>query len=158
VSLTYEPITAAHGPLLFEWMREPRLYTYTDEPPPASEEALTARFARWAANAPEDEVWLNWLVRADGEPVGHLQSTVYPGERRALIAYVVFAPFQGRGIAREAVGWLLERLGERGVEIAEAVIDERNEASLRVVGGHGFRHAETRDGDASYVKELRRRG
>ncbi|MDX2290707.1 MULTISPECIES: GNAT family N-acetyltransferase, partial [Streptomyces] len=81
---------------------------------PAGLEGLRARYARWAAGAPEPGTsWCNWVVREreGGRLVGTVQATVAGGV--AEVAWVVGTAWQGRGYASEAaralVGWLRPR-------------------------------------------------
>src|SRR5690349_19645750 len=107
--LTFEPLAPHHAAELVGALRDPAMYTYIPDEPPASVEALAARYRRWQIAAPDGERWRNWLMRAaeDGSPVGTLQATVLVAERRAVIAYIVFPPVWRRGFGRAGVAWML---------------------------------------------------
>ncbi len=143
--LRVEALTPAHAAVLYPVLDDPALYTYIDEDPPASLEALTRRYAHLARGGRGDEVWRNWVVflRASDAPVGTLQATITV-DRRALVAYAVVPRCWRRGLGAEAVGWMLDELRDRdGVVRAEALIDTRNVASMALVERVGFRRVET---------------
>jgi [ribosomal protein S5]-alanine N-acetyltransferase len=140
--LALAPLRAEHAALLFESLQDPRLYTYIPDDPPDSLQALEARYQRWERRASPDghEVWLNWAAqsRATGEWVGTFQATIME-DREALLAYMIFTPFQRQGFAREGCLRVIEHLVEGyGVEVA-AEIDTRNAASIALVESLGFR-------------------
>ncbi|WP_394821662.1 GNAT family N-acetyltransferase [Pendulispora albinea] len=141
-----EPLAPAHAPRLFAGLGDVRLYTYIPEDPPASLAALTARYEHLAAGSrKQDEIWRNWVMFAasNGEPLGTLQATVF-ADGRALIAYMLLAPYWGHGYATEGVQWMLHRIArEDHVVRAEAYIDTRNQPSLRLVKRLGFQHRTT---------------
>jgi RimJ/RimL family protein N-acetyltransferase len=140
--LFLEPILPAHAPVLHERLQEERLYRFIPQDPPDSLEALTDRYAFLAARRSPDgrEAWLNWAVRerASGDYAGTLEATVF-GDGRAIIAYMVFVPFQRRGIAAEACERLLAHLFEDyRVNTVAAELDTRNAASQALVESLGF--------------------
>src|SRR6185436_3667281 len=104
--LDLEPLVVAHARELFEPLRDPGLYRFLEEDPPASLAALETRYRVLERRGPpdgRDEVWLNWACRerASGVVAGLTQATLVPGAP-AMIAYVFTAAGQGRGLAREA--------------------------------------------------------
>ena len=140
--LLLEPILPAHASKLYERMQDERLYRFIPQDPPATLEALTDRYDFLSARRSPDgrEAWLNWAVRerGSGDYAGTLETTVY-GDATALIAYMVFVPFQQRGIAAEACGRLLEHLfGDYRLDRVAAEIDTRNAASIALVESLGF--------------------
>ena len=140
--LVLEPILAAHAPVLFERMQEAGLYRFIPQDPPVTPQALEDRYDFLSARRSPDgrEAWLNWAVRerGSGDHAGTLEATVYD-EGTAMIAYMVFVPYQRRGIAAEACGRLLEHLfGDYGVGTIAAEIDTRNAASIALVESLGF--------------------
>ena len=76
------------------------------------------------------------------------QATVM-GDGTALIAYMIFTPFQRRGLAREGCAAVLAELASAwGVRTAVAEIDTRNAASVALVESLGFaRVATVREAD-----------
>lgn len=138
-----ERLTADHAPLLFDLLREPALYRFIPDHPPASVAALEERFRRLSRGAPpgRGEIWLNWILReiTGGHPIGTLQATVIPAQRRASVAYLVRADRWRQGLGREACAWLLDHLAAAGaVSLLEARIDVRNLASQRLIESLGF--------------------
>jgi [ribosomal protein S5]-alanine N-acetyltransferase len=140
--LLLEPILPTHASNLYERMQDERLYRFIPQDPPASLEALTDRYDFLSARRSPDgrEAWLNWAVRerASGDYAGTLETTVF-GDSTAIIAYMVFVPFQQRGIATEACGRLLEHLfDDYRLGRVAAEVDTRNVASIALVESLGF--------------------
>lgn len=77
------------------------------------------------------------------------------GDASAEIGYVIASAFQGCGYAGEAVGALLAE-ARTGLSVARftAVVDTRNDASLRLLGKLGFAAVgdPTPEGDAMLVQ------
>jgi L-amino acid N-acyltransferase YncA len=81
------------------------------------------------------------------EQLGYVQATVPVGGREATIAYVLFVEAQGRGVAREAVGAMLEHLrAAYGVRSARATVDTRNARSMGLLEALGFTRVAVRVG------------
>ena len=146
--LVLEPLTAAHAEALFEPLSDPRLYAFIAEDPPASLEALRARYRRLERRASPDgaEAWLNWAVlsRDDGRALGYVQAGVAAGV--ATIAYMLAPPAQGRGYAREAVAAAIDHLAAGGVARFRACVDTRNARSIALLAALGFTRAALRPG------------
>ncbi|MDY7100513.1 MAG: GNAT family N-acetyltransferase [Actinomycetota bacterium] len=141
-----EPLVPAHAELLYEPLRDDRLYRYIDERPPSSLDALRQRYAFLATETlpDRDETWRNWLARRrdNGDAVGTVQATIRDGDSPASIAYVFLHRAWGRGYASEAVRMMLRELAEvHGVATAQAEIDPGNERSIRLVRRLGFERA-----------------
>lgn len=139
--LFLEPILPAHAPVLHERMQEEGLYRFIPQDPP-SLEALTDRYDFLSARRSPDgrEAYLNWAVRerGSGDYAGTLEATVHD-DGTATIAYMVFVPYQRRGVAAEACGRLLEHLfGDYGLGMVGAEIDTRNVASISLVESLSF--------------------
>ena len=140
--LVLEPLRAAHAAALFAPLSDPSLYRFIPQDPPASIEALAARYARLEARSSPDgtQAWLNWAARRAGGGgfVGLVEATVHP-ERRADLAWFVFAAHQRRGYAREACARVVEHLAAaHGVALVAATVDARNEASLALAASLGL--------------------
>lgn len=146
-SLRLEPLLADHAERLFPEVRDPRLYPYIPQDPPASVERLADRFRRLEPRRSPDggELWLNWAVRrrSDGAYVGMMEATVTE-DRTAEIAYFVFTPYQRRGYARESCERVVRTLFE-DYEASKVVatMDTRNAASVALVESLGFRRGST---------------
>lgn len=145
--LIIEPLRAAHAPLLFPLLADPRLYLYAPDTARASVGALIERFEALERGPPEgeNEVWLNWVLlrRDSGAPVGTLQATVTPGSR-AWIGYSLSPAAWGNGFATEAAAWLVAELPRR-YTLSEilASVDVRNLKSIAVLERLGFVHTGT---------------
>jgi ribosomal-protein-alanine N-acetyltransferase len=142
VRLRIEPLCAAHAPLLFPVLADPRIYTFVPEAAHPSVASLTQRYGRLEAGAPAEsnEVWLNWaLQRIDTLAyIGTLQATVTLG-LNAHIGYVLAPPAWGQGFATEACTWLVAELRKRfAVDDILATVDVRNARSIRVLERLGF--------------------
>jgi RimJ/RimL family protein N-acetyltransferase len=148
--LKLEPLLPGHAAQLYPYLRDATLYTYLPEEPPASLEALAARYLRLAARRSPDgtEVWLNWAARLQGadDHVGTFQATVR-ADATALIAYMIFTPHQRRGYAATGCTAVLDCLAQAwGVRTVAAEIDTRNAASIALVEALGFTRVGLRAG------------
>jgi [ribosomal protein S5]-alanine N-acetyltransferase len=136
-----EPLRASHAAEMFEALSNPAHYTYIPQNPPASLEVLRQRFERLEGRRSPNgnELWLNWAIRVPtGEAAGIVQASGYQ-DGRASIAYELFAPFQGRGIASEAVRAVLVDLRDRArLTRATALVDTRNAKSIALLERLGF--------------------
>lgn len=140
--LEIEPLLPAHAVRLYECLQDKRLYEYIPQDPPASPQAMEDRYLSLSSRRSPDnrEAWLNWAMRGrrSGEYVGVLEATVHE-DLTAAVAYMVFVPFQRRGLAAEACMRLLAHLFEDyQVNVAAAEIDTRNVASIALVRSLGF--------------------
>jgi [ribosomal protein S5]-alanine N-acetyltransferase len=156
--LALEPVRSEHAALLFTALQDPRLYTYIPDDPPASLEALKDRYRRWERRSSADgrEVWLNWAarLRANDEWVGTFQATIMEAQR-ALLAYMIFPPYQRQGFAREGCQRVIEHLADRyGAEVVAAEIDTRNTRSIALVESLGFRLVATTHGADTFKGAL----
>jgi RimJ/RimL family protein N-acetyltransferase len=153
--LDLEPLVPAHARELYGDLRDPALYRFIEEEPPASLAALEARYRVLERRRPpdgRDEVWLNWACRerASGMLAGLVQATVVPAAP-ALLAYVFAARGQGRGLAREAcrqvVRALFDDFAQRSIE---ATVDADNARSIALLEALGFARVASSD-----TRELR---
>ncbi|MER5436957.1 GNAT family N-acetyltransferase [Streptomyces sp. NPDC002790] len=133
------PLRVEHAEEMAEVLSDPALHAFIGGVPDTVEE-LRARYWRMLAGSPDPAVtWLNWVVQLRGEErlVGTVQATV--GGGAAEIAWVVGAPWQGRGIATEAARGLVGWLGERGVGALVAHIHPEHHASAAVATACGLK-------------------
>lgn len=141
--LLLEPQTATHAAAMFQVLSDPAIYLYENQPP-ASLEALRARFARLESRQSADgsQQWLNWVIRLpDGALAGYVQATVYP-DRRAAIAYELASAYWGRSLARTATEAMLgELVASYGVDFFSAVLKRENLRSMQLLKRLGFRLA-----------------
>jgi RimJ/RimL family protein N-acetyltransferase len=83
--------------------------------------------------------WLQIALEHDGALAGDVAVGLGVDGRIATIGYTLAPEAQGRGLASEAVGAVVERLfGHVGVHRVEASLDPRNLASARLVESLGF--------------------
>lgn len=151
--LVLEPIRPHHARTLFPLVSDVRLFTYVDQDPPTSEQALEMRYRGWSTGLSPDgsERWLNWAGRLRGteQYIGWFQATVR-ADRTAEIAYVTFVGHQRHGYAREATTAVMAQLARSYlVKSIVATVDPSNEASIALAKSLGMREIESRG------KELR---
>jgi RimJ/RimL family protein N-acetyltransferase len=140
-TLILEPLCAVHAAEMFEPLSDVRHYQFIPQDPPVSLAVLRDRYERLESRRSPNgrELWLNWAVRlATGEPAGLVQATGYPDGRTA-VAYELFAGFQGRGLATDAIRTVLLHLrDEAKLTTASALVDTRNAKSYRLLERLGF--------------------
>lgn len=144
IGLTLEPQVAGHAGEMFALLADPELYRYMDDPPPESPGWLRDRFVRLESRRSADgtEQWLNWVIRLPNGPLaGYVQATVYAAGC-ADIAYVLGPTHQGQGIARTAVGTMIEELiATYAVGTLSAVVARANVRSRHLLHHLGFTEA-----------------
>jgi RimJ/RimL family protein N-acetyltransferase len=142
--LRLEPLLPAHAPAMFELLAEPALYRYTDDAPPASQQALRERYERLATRRSPDgrQQWLNWVLRLPGGGLGgYVQATVLTSGE-AWIGYVLAPAHGGRGLATRAVDAMACHLREAwGVTRLLASVEADNLPSIRLLQRLGFSEA-----------------
>jgi len=133
-----DPLQVADAAEMVDVLSAPELYEFIGGRPPTLGE-LTEQYRRQVVGRSVDgrEEWLNWIVRVDGTAVGYVQATVHCGDR-AVVAWVVGAPWQGRGYATAAACELLGLLRARGVRRIEAYIVPGHVGSERVASRIGM--------------------
>jgi RimJ/RimL family protein N-acetyltransferase len=132
-------LSAVHARPLVEAFADPAVRAFIPDEP-ATVEAMIERITRVATGPPADrpdEVWVNFAFLLQGRAIGRIEATVQNGI--AEIAYIIGPAYGGRGLATEAVEWLIDRVWQRWPTIPiYACIAERNERSRRLVGRLGF--------------------
>jgi ribosomal-protein-alanine N-acetyltransferase len=156
--LVLEPLTRRHAREMFEALSDRAIFRYIDEAPPASVEALAARYTRLESRRSGDgrEHWLNWVVRepASGAAIGFVQASVMENGT-AFVAYVIAPPSQGKGYGREATAAMIDELAARyGAKDLRASVDARNAASIRLVAALGFQEARRDGGDILFERAV----
>ncbi|MFE0647243.1 GNAT family N-acetyltransferase [Streptomyces sp. NPDC059534] len=149
------PLRVEHAEEMAVVLADPRLHEYIGGEPDDLER-LRSRYRRMTAGSPRPaEVWLNWVIRLRDEDrlVGTVQATVV--DRIAEIAWVVGVPWQGRGIAREAVRALADRLTEGPVDTLVAHIHPDHHASAAVARAAGLAPTDRwHDGEIRWERRL----
>lgn len=154
--LDLEPVRVAHARETWPLLNDPRLWRFFPELRPRSLEHLReiyVRRERGYTGADGAQIWGNWILRlrSSGEPVGDVQATIFPVQRRALVAYATYPAFQRHGFAREAVAALIEHLIETYcVKRIVAEMDVRNAPSYLLVESLGFTRATECEGEYAY--------
>jgi RimJ/RimL family protein N-acetyltransferase len=157
--LVLEPLAVSHAALLYPHLRDSTLYEFLDDDPPVSVAILEERYDRWSAGRSPDgrEVWLNWAARLRGteDYVGWFQATVR--SRDADIAYLVFAPHQRRGYAREACRAVMAHLtATYDVARVGVTADRHNAASIQLAQSLGFTPAGSHRDEVMFTLQVTR--
>ena len=118
-----------------------RMYEFTGGRPPSLDQ-LRERYRRLVVGHSADgsQQGLNGVVRlaADDVAVGVMQATVVAAGSAADVAWEVGVPWQGRGLASEAAGAVVEWLVTEGVDTITAYIHPEHHASGRVAARAGL--------------------
>jgi ribosomal-protein-alanine N-acetyltransferase len=119
-------------------------------PPPYMADALPVVRDR-LRERPEETPWWNWLVvdRESGEAVG---SVAFAGpvnpEGAVLVGYAIYAEYEGRGYATEAVRAMVAwAFGQPGVREVRALAPVWNTPALRVAENVGMRPVASEEDD-----------
>lgn len=149
------PLEVDDAEAMVEVLADPSLYDFTGDTPPSRDE-LDRRYAAQVRGRSGDgaEEWLNFIIVAPGgQPVGYVQATIPAAGGAAEIAWVVGAPWQGRGVGTRAAGMLVELLAHRGVTRLVAHIHPEHLASERIAAKLGFRPTDAVvDGERRWLK------
>jgi RimJ/RimL family protein N-acetyltransferase len=90
-------------------------------------------------DGPRAGAWIQIAVERDGALAGDVAVGLDATAVSATIGYTLAPAHQGQGLAREAVGAVVERIFDlTGVHRVEASLDPRNIASARLVESLGF--------------------
>ena len=145
-SIALRPLSVTDAPEMAAVLADPELYRYTGGEPP-SVEGLGRQYAVQTRGHSSDgsELWLNRIVVVGPEEqaVGYVQATVPLDGSPAEIAWVVGAPWQGRGYAARAAALLIEELRRKGVSRVLAHIHPEHEASQRIARHLGMEPTDT---------------
>ncbi|MFJ3224773.1 GNAT family N-acetyltransferase [Streptomyces sp. NPDC086783] len=153
------PLLVEHADEMATVLSDPALHTFIGGTPDTVE-GLRSRYARMTAGSPDPAVsWLNWVVRlgVEGCLTGTVQATVGPAEHGqvAEVAWVVGSAWQGRGIASEAAGGLVDWLGRRSVGRVIAHVHPDHHASAAVARAAGLSPTDTvHDGEIRWRRDM----
>lgn len=136
--LGLRPLRVDDAAEMAEVLADPSLYEFTGGEPPSVAD-LERRYAVQTRGRSADgsEQWVNEIVEVDGRAVGYVQATI-PADGATEIAWVIGAPFQDRGYARQAARLLIEQLADRGVTEVVAHIHPDHIASQRIAAALGM--------------------
>ncbi len=141
--LQLEPLRVEHADELAPLLADPVLHAFIGGTPATLGE-LRDRYARQVVGRSDDgsQRWLNWIVRRreDERTLGTVQATVSEGAGRltAEVAWVIAAPHQGRGYAREASSAMVAWLRDQAVTTVTAHVHPRHGASMAVARSIGL--------------------
>lgn len=155
------PLRIEHADEMAAVLSDPALHTFTGGTPDTPQ-ALRSRYRRMTAGSPDPAVcWLNWVIRLRDESclTGTVQATVGPSGHGATAeaAWVVGAPWQGRGIAAEAARGLVDWLSRQPVHAVVAHIHPGHRASAAVATAAGLTPTdEWHDGEIRWHRSIKR--
>lgn len=152
-TLVLEPVTRAHAAELLAPLREPSLYEFAPEEPPANLAALEQRFSRLEIGLSPDssDTCFCWVIRQNGAAAGLVQATCN-GNGQAFVAYETFSAHRRQGVAGTAVAAVLAFLARATATTQVlAYVDTANVASIRLLASLGFTKCRLIPG-ASYVR------
>ncbi len=142
------------------WLRnfsDPEVVRFTAFEPPADLEAAKAEIEQYCARVYREQRGIRWGIALKDytELIGTLgyHNWVREGDRRAQMGYDLLPEHRGRGIMREAMEIVLA-YGFKTMTLnrAEALVDSRNVASVRLLEHLGFHR------DAYFRQNTRFRG
>jgi RimJ/RimL family protein N-acetyltransferase len=156
--LDLEPLEPAHAAELERVLNDVSLHRFIGGAPLGAQE-LAARYQRLAARRSPDggQLWGNWVlrVRESGAAIGTVQATLPadgPEAGPAEVAWVIAAPAQGHGYAKEAASSLTARLTADGWSVA-AYVHPGHQASQGVASAAGMTVTATaRDGEQCWIR------
>ncbi|MFJ4816506.1 GNAT family N-acetyltransferase [Streptomyces sp. NPDC088801] len=155
------PLRIEHAEEMAAVLSDPALHTFIGGTP-ETPRALRSRYRRITAGSPDPAVsWLNWVIRLRDESclTGTVQATVSASGHGAVaeVAWVVGAPWQGRGIAVEAARGLVEWLSRQAVHAVVAHIHPEHRASAAVATAAGLTPTdEWHDGEVRWQRSVGR--
>ena len=127
---TVRPATLADADLLASWHADPEVSRYWDDETFTVDE-VRARLEREPVDA--------WIVEADGEPVGYLQSWWEDdGPRRGGLDGFLVPDARGRGLMADAARALAQSLLDAGWQYVTVDPYAWNERAIRAWASAGF--------------------
>jgi RimJ/RimL family protein N-acetyltransferase len=154
--LTLTPLVVDDAEEMTPVLADPDLYLFTGGEPPTRDQ-LADRYARQQLGRSRDgtQRWHNWVVRRreDGAAVGYVQATVEVSTGAAEVAWVVGAPWQGRGYATEAATAMAAWLTGHGATGLVAHVHPGHRASAAVARALGLhRTGRVVDGEDEWTR------
>ncbi len=140
--LCLEPLKLDHAELLFDGLQSASIYDFIEDVPPQSVESLRDRYMVLERRQSPDgmEIWLNWAVWSLVEKcyVGYVQATITV-DNNAIIGYIFFPNFWGKGYAYEAVNCMINYLVEtyQNLDFC-AYVNVKNHRSIALLHNLGF--------------------
>lgn len=141
--LILEPQTARHAEALFALLDDAALYPFAGVRPRSVDQLRERLLGLEAARSADGlALWLNWVLRHQGQLLGYVQATVFSapdGQRTAWVAYVLGLAHGGRGWATRGVRRMQTELCESyGVQRLAATVAPANTRSLALLQRLGY--------------------
>jgi ribosomal-protein-alanine N-acetyltransferase len=148
--LILEPQTARHAEALYALLDDAALYPFAGVPPRSVEQLRERLLGLEAARSPDGlALWLNWVLRHQGQLLGYVQATVFcapDGQRTAWVAYVLGSAHGGQGWATRGVRRMQTELHDfYGVQRLAATVARANTKSLALLRRLGYREVPADD-------------
>lgn len=143
--LVLEQLRVEHANEMIDVLADDVLYEFTGGEPPTLD-TLRARYAlQTAGSGRADEVWRNWIIRADGQAIGFVQADITADVTE--LAWVLGVAHQGSGFAAEAAIATRDQLTIEGSVCFQAFIHPAHTASQAVARRVGMARSGIVDGD-----------
>ena len=142
------PIAADDASAAFALIHgQPAITDWIEWDGPARVEELEESYAAWPTDTEEMTGYMFAVIeRASGDWAGSVDVRHMKEHPVATLGYLIGSPFQGRGLATEAVGHLVQlAFEELSVLLVRAEVFEGNQASIRVLEKSGLRREEGRE-------------
>lgn len=141
--LVLEPLRVEHAQEMAPLLDDAGLHVFIGGRPASRRELQEQYRSQVVGRSPNGlQCWLNWVLRRreDGRAVGTVQATVTEeqDEPVAEVAWVVAAPFQSRGYAREGAQLIVAWLRDQGVVTVRAHVHPEHAASQGVAQAVGL--------------------
>jgi RimJ/RimL family protein N-acetyltransferase/predicted GNAT family N-acyltransferase len=152
--LVLRPLTPSDVTALTSYRNDPDVARYQDWELPYTRDLAHQLVDEMAGiQGPAPGAWVQIAIAdASDRLIGDLAVGLDPDGRLATIGYTLGPEHQGKGLATEAAGALVDRLFERsGVHRVAATLDPANVASARVLERLGFRY-EGRSVSSAFVR------
>jgi RimJ/RimL family protein N-acetyltransferase len=154
--LVLDPLRVEDAEEMAPLLADPGLHTYIGGVP-ATVDELRDRYRRQVGGRSPDgsQQWLNWVVRRrdSGHAVGTVQATIRVEDDASVaeVAWVIAAPYQRRGYARESAAEMLRWLRQHGISVVVAYVHPEHDGSSAVARALGLRATRrTRDGEVRW--------
>ena len=140
--LLVRAFAAADVPSFARYRNDPNVARYQDWPLPYAEEVAQRLVdSQLGIDGPVAGEWVQLALELDGELAGDVAVGLDEHASVATLGYTLRPEHQGRGLGREAVAALIDRLFQRcGVHRVQASVDPANTASIRLLEALGFAH------------------
>lgn len=140
--LLLEPLVGAHADILFDSLRDERIYRWIESGGPKDLSQLRSKWQLNEARLSPDgnEAWLNWAIRLDhnGPYIGKLDAELDSPISVTNVGFVLFLKYWGYGYATESLLGVKTVLAAHGITRMRATVATPNIASAHVLEKAGF--------------------